>query len=210
MIVAVTNCIAYGARIDQARLYRGRIHHSLLSDGLVRLFSGRGFRLAGNDSPEYAFEPIEPTEVDVLIWTPYIDQAGYYLRGQTEDGAPYPYCDTPLAASVGCAGRASLPDIYRRWRVLDGLTASIPQRILVDYPTDFLDATTLEHERFYARVVESNEVARAIFRSWHWLTVEAPVLADTWWAHLTYESRRPLLAAIEAACAAPRAHGPSQ
>lgn len=202
MIVMVTNCIGYGVPIAPERLWLGRVHHSLFSAGLIRLLKGNGFAPAGPWPPKFTFAPINLADVEALVWSPFIDQTGYYPQVLCQDGSIYPYSDTDMVSAVGNGPHPALSDVYQWWRELDALTACVPRRILVLYPTTSLDSLTESHGALRKRVLDSTAVARQTFTTWTPETVEHPVVdLSGWWAHLLHESKVPMLNRIAALCA---------
>ena len=198
MFVVVTNCICYGLQIDPAWLYRGGVQHSLLTDGLLRLLSGEYLAPMNDSDPVHRFDPIDPAKVEAIVWSPFIDQAGYYIKIKNHDGTLFPWHDTLLYNTVGGdVGRVPLSTVYLWWRELDRLTAGVQKRLLVTYPPVFLADDTVVHCLYRQRIITSTQAALEIFASWKHFTVADPVLADTWWAHFTLESRALLLRMLE-------------
>jgi hypothetical protein len=205
MIVAVTNCIAYEARVKPEYLYRNVFHHSLLTDGILRLLSGEILEPAKQTEklPKYHFDPIDIKDIDIFIWSPFIDQAGYYVNMQNHDNTLYPYSDGDMCKNYGIVGKIPLLTVYLWWRELYRITQPVRKKIIILYPTDFLTDETPEKKRFKERVVKSNEMAKKIFYDWTCLTIENPQQEGTWWAHFTRGSKKELLEALEKECVLP-------
>ena len=209
MILAVTNCIAYEANIGKSRLYRGRFHHSLLTDALIRLIGGETLYPKREKDDEYNFEPININDIETILWSPFIDQAGYYANIKNWDGTLFPYSDGLTCPKYGIVGHVPLSTVYLWWQEFDRITSVVPKRVMLVYPSKFLAEEPnknrkfdgLDLETYYKRIADSDKKALEIFKDWQILTVENPVLgSDNWWAHFTHESRLPLLKKIEEIC----------
>jgi hypothetical protein len=200
MIVAATNCIAYEAQVDKNRMYRGMFHHSLLTDGLLRLMAGETLYPETEPDPRYRFEPIDVAQVKVFLWSPFIDQAGYYANLKNWDGTLYPFSDGLTCPKYGIVGKVPLNTVYLWWKELHRVTEAIPKKLMLIYPTDFLTDETPEKKRYKERIVTSTEVAKEIFHDWIMPTVKTPIQSGEWWAHLTVASRQEVLKVIEETC----------
>ena len=201
MIIAVTNCIAYGLNIDTDRLYRKKIHHSLFTEGLLQVLKGKAVYPKGADEERYRFDSIDINEVEAIIWSPFIDQAGYYPNQCTWNREIYPYNDELSAPKYGLVGHASLETVYLWWKELDRITKTIPKRVMVIYPSTFLsksDSSLGIRQWYVDRIKESDKVALEIFKDWKIVTIENPVLDESKaWQHFNHECRKPMLAEIE-------------
>lgn len=197
MIVAATNCIAYETKIDPSKLYRSQFHHSLLTDALLRLFKGETLQPATETDHRYHFKPIDLKTVDAIVWTPFIDQAGYYPNTTNYDGKTYPYSDPEMCKKYGISSRVPLEVVFTWWTELHQITKNIPKKIILIYPSTFLTDETPTKKQYKERIEESTIRAKQIFNDWTLLSVTHPVQSGNWWAHFTVESRRNLLDELE-------------
>ena len=175
------------------------------TEGILRLLTGDGIRLHPDDLakvrsqypalPECTgrWNPINPTRIKAILWTPVTDATFLYPAARCEDRTVYPIHDGFLNGIIG-AGHAAMSyqTLYALWADLNKVTESIPFRAIIQYPTDHLDKPDWKE-----RIDRAQFVAEAVLSDWEVFAPEPDLTGmDGYWAHYSLASRQKLWAAI--------------